>query len=132
MAALDPVSDGSMTLLVRDDEESDWRPLHEVGPDDALSLTPLAFDASGRRLLTITSAGANAARLVWLDCATGEATVVAEDATYDVAGARLHPDTNEPQIVFFVKDRMDYLVLDSALADDVAMLRGSSPAIWAS
>ncbi len=47
-----------MTLLVRDDEESDWRPLHEVGPDDALSPHPArvrrlrpaaAHDHLGRR-----------------------------------------------------------------------------------
>ena len=37
-AAVAPGPDGSMTVLVRDDEEGDWRPLHEVGPDDALAL----------------------------------------------------------------------------------------------
>ncbi len=51
-----------MTVLVRDDEESDWRPLHEVGPDDALALHALGFDAAGTRLLTISSAGANASQ----------------------------------------------------------------------
>src|SRR6185503_1482181 len=35
--------------------------------------------------------------------------------------------THEPQLVFFVKERLDYLVLDSALADDVATLRALEP-----
>jgi dipeptidyl aminopeptidase/acylaminoacyl peptidase len=126
-AAIAPQEDGSMTLLVRDDEESEWRPLHEVGPDDALALNAIAFDAPGRRLLAISSAGANAARLIWLDCATGDLTVAAEDPTYDVAEVRLHPDTHEPQLVGFVKERLDYLVLDPALADDVAALQALEP-----
>ena len=126
-AAVAPQEDGSMTLLVRDDEESEWRPLHEVGPDDALALNALAFDVPGGRLLTISSAGANAARLVWLDCATGDLTVAAEDPTYDVAEVRLHPDTHEPQLVGFVKERLDYLVLDPSLTDDVAALQALEP-----
>ena len=126
-AAVAPQEDGSMTLLVRDDEESEWRPLHEVGPDDALALNALAFDVPGGRLLTISSAGANAARLVWLDCANGDLTVAAEDPTYDVAEVRLHPDTHEPQLVGFVKERLDYLVLDPSLTDDVAALQALEP-----
>ena len=126
-AAVAPQEDGSMTLLVRDDEESEWRPLHEVGPDDALALNALAFDVPGGRLLTISSAGANAARLVWLDCANGDLTVAAEDPTYDVAEVRLHPDTHEPQLVGFVKERLGYLVLDPSLTDDVAALQALEP-----
>jgi dipeptidyl aminopeptidase/acylaminoacyl peptidase len=121
-AGVSPRPDGGLTLLVRDGPEGDWRTLHDIGSDDALALQPLAFDEAGRRLLVITSAGSNAARLVWLDCGSGETAVVAEDPTYDVAGARLHPDTKEPQVAVFVKERMDYRVIDPAVGDDVAAL----------
>ena len=50
-------------------------------------------------------------------------TVVAEDPDYDVAGVRLHPDTNDPQIAFVRRERMDYLVLDPAVAGDLDRLR---------
>ena len=38
-----------------------------------------------------------------------------EDPEADVAGAMLHPDTREPQIVEVLKDRTEYLVLDPSV-----------------
>ena len=52
---------------------------------------------------------------------------MAEDPTYDVAEVRVHPETHEPRLVAFVKERRDYLVLDPAVADDVAALRALEP-----
>ena len=48
--------------MVRDTVDADWRPLHEVGQEDALSTAPLAFGSDGDRLLMITSRDANAGR----------------------------------------------------------------------
>ena len=39
----------------------------------------------------------------------------------------MHPETHEPRLVAFVKERRDYLVLDPAVADDVAALRALEP-----
>jgi dipeptidyl aminopeptidase/acylaminoacyl peptidase len=44
-----------------------------------------------------------------------------------VAGVRLHPDTREPQVVTYVKERADYQVLDPAIAHEVAALRAVDP-----
>ena len=126
-AGVEPTPDGGMVLLVRDTEEDDWRPLLEIGQEDALTTEPLAFTIDGAGLFAITSVGANAGRLVRIDCATGATDVIAEDPTYDVAGVRLHPDTREPQIVVFTKERNDYRVLDPAVADDVQALLSLSP-----
>jgi dipeptidyl aminopeptidase/acylaminoacyl peptidase len=122
-AAVAPRPDGGMTLLVRDDPEGEWRPLLDVSQEDALTTSPVAFTLDGSALWTISSVGANAGRLVRLDVATGVAEVVAEDPRADVAGVRLHPDTREPQLVVFMKDRAEYLVLDPAIEGDVAALR---------
>ncbi|MDQ4134173.1 MAG: S9 family peptidase [Actinomycetota bacterium] len=122
-AAVAPKPDGGLTVFVRDSEDDEWRPILEAGQDDALTTSPIAFTADGTGLWAVSSVDANAGRLVRIECATGEAEVVAEDARYDVAGVRLHPDTREPQLVVYVKERSDYEVLDPAIADDIATLR---------
>jgi dipeptidyl aminopeptidase/acylaminoacyl peptidase len=117
-----PTPDGGMQILVRDTEEADWRLLLEAGHEDSLGTAPVAFDASGQRLLVISSIGANASRLLWVDVATGEEEVVAADDRYDVADVRLDPDTHEVQWVSFLRERVDHEVVDGAVADDLAAL----------
>ncbi len=122
-AAVAPREDGGLSVLVRDTPDAPWRTILEADQEDALTTHPLAFSEDGRRLVALSSVGANTSRLVWLDCADGSETVVAEDPVYDVAGVRLHPDTNDPQIAFVRRERMDYLVLDPAVAGDLDRLR---------
>ena len=117
-AALAPTEDGGMAILTRTADDAPWQPLHVAGPDDALSTSPLAFDPSGERLLVISSVDANAARLLWIDVATGAQALVAADDTYDLSDARLHPDTKAVEAVAFVRERVDWTVLDDAVADD--------------
>ena len=126
-AGLAPLPDGGMVIMIRDTAGAEWRPLLQYGQDDALTTEPVAFTLDGSALWVISSVGANAGRLVKLDIATGASEVVAEDPQYDVAGVRLHPDTREPQVVTFVKERADYLVLDESIAGEVAALRAVDP-----
>jgi dipeptidyl aminopeptidase/acylaminoacyl peptidase len=122
-AGVEPRPDGGMTVLVRDEPDADWRVLLEVGQDDALTSELVAFTLDGAGLWAVSSVGANAGRLVRIDCATGESEVIVEDPQYDVSAVRLHPDTREPQAVVFVKERTAYQVLDPAIADDIAGLQ---------
>jgi len=122
-AGLAPQADGGMVLMVRDDEQVEWRPLLTVGAEDALSTAPISFTGDGSGIWVVSSQGANAGRLVRLDCATGNEQVVAEDPQYDVADVYLHPDSHEPRIVVFTKERSELRVLDPAVADDVASLQ---------
>ena len=126
-AAAAPQPDGGYTLLVRDDADSDWRPLLTVASDDALTSAPIAFSENGRSLLATSSVGAQTGRLVRIDIATGATEVLAEDPEADVRGVRLHPDTREPQIVTLLKDRSEYLVLDPAVAADLEAIRALHP-----
>jgi dipeptidyl aminopeptidase/acylaminoacyl peptidase len=115
-----------MQVLVRDDDRSDgWRLLLEVPADDALTTTPVDFNRAGDRLYAVSSVGANAGRLVSIDVGSGAAEVLAEDPVYDVAGVRLDPDTRQVQVVAFLKERTELVVLDQALAGDVAALQAS-------
>ena len=126
-AAAAPQPDGGYTLLVRDDADSDWRPLLTVASDDALTSAPIAFSEDGRSLLATSSVGAQTGRLVRIDIATGATEVLAQDPEADVQGVRLQPDTREPQIVTLLKDRSEYLVLDPAVAADLAAIRALHP-----
>jgi dipeptidyl aminopeptidase/acylaminoacyl peptidase len=121
-AALAPLPDGGGAILVRDDDAGQWRPLLHFEQQDTMCTRLLAFSADGARLLCITSVGANAAQLVWLDVTTGAQQVVAGDPIYDVEDVRWHIDTNEPRLVSFHRDRLDLVVLDATITDDITTL----------
>jgi dipeptidyl aminopeptidase/acylaminoacyl peptidase len=124
---ISPEPDGGMTLVVRDDGGQDWRPLLTVPAADALTSGPIAFSEDGRSLLALSSVGADTGGLVRIDLATGGSELLARDPESDVTGVRLDPDTREPQIVTFLKDRSEYLVLDPAVEADLAAIRALNP-----
>jgi dipeptidyl aminopeptidase/acylaminoacyl peptidase len=126
-AGFAPLPDGGFNLMVRDRPQDDWRPLLDIPADDATASDIITFSADGRSLLGVTTLGANSARLVRVDIATGETEVLAEDAEADVAGVLVHPDTREPQIVTLLKDRSEYIALDSSVEADLKAIRALHP-----
>jgi dipeptidyl aminopeptidase/acylaminoacyl peptidase len=125
--AFAPDAEGGLAVLVRDDADSDWRELLAIPADDALTSDPICFSEDGSALLSMSSVGAQTGRLVRIDVASGAVEVLAEDPEADVSDVHVHPDTREPQIVTFLKDRSEYLVLDPAVADDLAAIRALHP-----
>ncbi len=121
--ALAPLPDGGFDLLVRDSAEADWRTLMTIPADDAPASHVLSFSGDGRSLLAISSLGTDTGRLGRVDLATGDVQVLLEDPEADVAGAILHPDTREPQIVEVLKDRIEYHVLDPSVEPDFKAIR---------
>ena len=126
-AGVAPTPDGGLIIMVRETVDDEWRPLLEVAQEDALTTYPAAFTLDGKGLWSISSVGANSGRFVRIDIATGETHVVAEDPQYDVSGAKLHHDTREPQLVTFLRDRTEHLVLDPAIAPDIEALEALEP-----
>jgi dipeptidyl aminopeptidase/acylaminoacyl peptidase len=122
-AGIAPQPDGGFVLMVRASAGEEWRPLLAIPAEDALTSGPIAVSQDGTSLLAESSVGANTARLVRLDLATGDVQVLAEDPEADVTDVRLNPDTREPQIVTFLKDRSVYQVLDPSVAPDLAAIR---------
>ncbi len=122
-----PQPDGSLVFLVRDSAEADWRPLLTIPAEDALTSDPIAFSEDGGSLLGTSSVGAETARLIRIDVATGATEVLAEDPQADVSDVRIQPDTREPQIVTLLKDRSEYLVLDPSVAEDLEAIRALHP-----
>ncbi len=125
--AIAPTPDGGTVILVRDDEASDWRPLLEVAPEDAESTGPLGFTKDGASMYMQTSVESNTGRLVKMDIATGAVEVIAEDATYDITGAMMNPDTREVEAVLVYGDRLEYRIYDDAVRDDIEALQRLHP-----
>jgi dipeptidyl aminopeptidase/acylaminoacyl peptidase len=128
--AIAPLPDGSFDVLVRDadaDADAGWRTLLTIPAEDAISTDVVSFSGDGRSVLMTSAAGSDTARLTRVDLATGAETVLAADPEADVAGVLLHPDTEDPQIVMFLKDRLEYLVLDPSVADDLAAVQALHP-----
>jgi dipeptidyl aminopeptidase/acylaminoacyl peptidase len=125
--ALAPLPDGSFDVLVRACGADEFRHLLTIPAEDATSTDVVSFSGDGRSLLMISSAGSDTGRLTRVDLVTGESAVLAQDPEADVSGVLLDPDTRDPQIVTFLKDRMTYEVLDEAVAEDLAAVRALHP-----
>jgi dipeptidyl aminopeptidase/acylaminoacyl peptidase len=127
--AFAPRPDGSLVMLVRDTEQHEWRPLKVISAEDALTTKVVTFSADGSSVLMVTSAGAEAARLVRTDLVSGTDEVLAadDDQTADIKDVRIHPITRAPQIATIRRDRSEYLVLDPSVAADLAAIRALHP-----
>jgi dipeptidyl aminopeptidase/acylaminoacyl peptidase len=115
--------DGGHNLLIRDDEQSEWRTILTWEADDSLTSGPLSFTHDGRGLYLQDSRNVNAGRLVKFDIASRDITVMAEDLQYDVGNVMTHPDTYEIQAVAFNKDRVEWTVLDESIKLDFDRIR---------
>ena len=116
--ALAALPDGGSELLVRTDENADWKKLVTWNADDMLTSSPLSFSLDGQFIYLEDARNVNASRLVKLNVATGDITVIAEDPQYDVGRVMIHPDTYEIQAVAFNKDRVEWTVLDQSIKLD--------------
>jgi dipeptidyl aminopeptidase/acylaminoacyl peptidase len=121
--AVAALPDGGLALLVRDDEQSDWRKILTWDADDALTSGPVGFSKDGQNLYLQDSRNVNAGRLVKLHLASGELTVIAEDPQYDVSSVMVHPDTYDIQAVAFYRDRLEWQVLDQSIQLDFDMIQ---------
>ena len=126
-AGIAPQPDGGIVLMVRDGRGEEWRPLLTVPAEDAMTSGPIAFSEDGLSMLALSSVGADTGGLVRIDVATGDTQLLARDPDTDVTGVRLNPDTREPQIVIFEKDRVEYQVLDRSVDADLAAIRVLNP-----
>lgn len=115
-------SDGGFDLRVRATAQSDWEVVLTWSAEENLNSQPVAFSGDGGTLFLLDSRQSNAARLVAHDLATGAEEVMAEDPTYDVSGVEIDPESHKIQLVAFARARVEWEVLDSALAHEMAVL----------
>jgi dipeptidyl aminopeptidase/acylaminoacyl peptidase len=121
-AAMRSKPDGSYAIIVRDAPAQPWRTLIEPEPDDGIP-SVVAFTPDGRALYVITAYGANAKRLMRYDLATGAATPIVEDETYDVGDVVVSRRTKDLIAARIQRDRAEWHVIDPDYAADFAALR---------
>ncbi|MBW4548226.1 MAG: S9 family peptidase [Symplocastrum torsivum CPER-KK1] len=115
-AATAATPDGGYELLFRETLDVPWETLRHWGPDEQGGA--VGFSADNQTLYVIGSHDANAQRLLALDLASREETVIAEDEQYDVGGILTHPTTRVIQAVSFDKDKVEWQILDESIAAD--------------
>lgn len=114
--------EGGADLLVRDDEDSEWRTLVSWTFDEYPSSYPLQFSNDGNYIYLEDSRNANATRLVRVDVKTGELEVIAEDPQYDLGPVFFHPKTGEVLGVSFIKDKRERVFFDREVEADFEIL----------
>ncbi len=117
--------DGGFDLMVRDNDEVEWRNLVTWNAENSLTSAPsfrsapTIFSKDGKYAYLMDSRDVNAGRIVKMEIATGSIEVVVEDPKYDVTNDVLvHPDNFEIQAVAFEKARHEWTVLDVTIKDD--------------
>jgi len=121
-AALAWTPAGESVVRVRDHPRAPWRTIQRW-PHLEQSRPLFTFTADSRGLLLVAGAGAPTARLLRVDIASGQSTVLAEDPRYDVDAVLMHPITRAVQAVKFERTRGEWMLLDPALRPDFEALR---------
>jgi dipeptidyl aminopeptidase/acylaminoacyl peptidase len=119
--------EGGFELMVREDEQAEWKKLISWDPDDSLNSGPIGFSKDGRFIYLKDSRGVNAGRLVKMEIDTGRTEVIVEDPQYDVNTVVIHPDTYEIQMVSFTKARTEWVILDPSIREDIEAISNLHP-----
>src|SRR5205085_11334976 len=81
------------------------------------------FTPDGKSVYLASSLGADTARLVERDLATGNEKVLADRKDVDVGGVVMHPTKHHVQAVQFAHGRTEWQVVDPSVSDDFAALK---------
>jgi dipeptidyl aminopeptidase/acylaminoacyl peptidase len=125
LSALAATEDGGYDLLYRENLDRDWEILRHWGPEDQGSV--VSFSKDGQTLYLLASHDVNAQRLIALNLASRQETILAEDEQYDVSGIISHPTERHIQAVSIYKDKEDWQVLDENIAEDFQFLTQFRP-----
>ncbi len=109
-------ADGSILIRVRNDTSSPWRDLLTFDPTEIGEIEE--FTADNQSLYVITSLNGNTSRLLKIDVATGERTLIAEDPHYDLSSTLLHPTTHALEAIGVERERQDWVIFDAQLKND--------------
>ncbi len=112
---------GDYELLVRDDESGPFRVLAGFANEDGGR--PFAFDAEGTSIYVSSARDSDLARLVAVDCATGEERVVDGDEVADLSGPIVSDRTRALLGAAYLRDRLVVHAFDEHFARDWDQLR---------
>lgn len=118
--AIAQTADGGSEILVRDTETAPFRSVAKYANEEAPA--PQAFTPDGKGIYMGSSKGADLARLVRLDVATGAEQVLDSDTEADLAGAMISDKTHELVGAVYIRDRVVHHLFTPQLKKDFAIL----------
>lgn len=116
VAAQQSTPDGGTEILVRDTPQSNWRSFVKVGADEILELANVTADGKG--IVMESSIGADTARVVVRDIATGAEKLVASSNDVDAGIVQINPNTRTIEAVSFEPGRRTWNVIDPSVKAD--------------
>ncbi|MBV7334451.1 prolyl oligopeptidase family serine peptidase [Chloroflexi bacterium TSY] len=108
--------DGGNEIFRRDDQE--WKSFFTIPMEDMMTNFPVGLDRAGETLYMTDSQGRDTAALVAIDIASGQRTVLAENAQADVDATMIHPTSREVEAVAFTYTRKEWQILDESIRGD--------------
>ena len=105
-----------------DDGKIAATPFLTHGLDDSQTTQPIGFSSDGKTLYWIDARGRDTAALYAMDWASGEKTLLAQDARADVQNAMTNPTTGKIEAVAIDFLKPEWTVLDPAVKGDIAFL----------
>src|SRR2546426_1150878 len=108
--------DGGTEIRIRDDVKSPWTSWIKVGPEEILDF--LDFEAKGKAAFLKSSIGADTARVVEKNIATGAEKVIASSDEVDAGNVQIHPKKHIVEAVSFAPGRAKWTVVDPAVKSD--------------
>lgn len=123
----------SAEVRVRDGVGAAWRTVLAWGAGEMNSdmTGVVGFSPDDKKLLVVTSLGANAERLIQVDLGTGERQVLSADPRFDVAGVMIDPVGRSLEAVGYARERMRWVFFDRRTRTDFERLgRVRAGDIW--
>ncbi len=103
-------------------EDGGWQPYMTIESADMLTTRIVGFDKVGARMYMLDSRGRDTAALTSVDVRNRASSVVAENPRADISGVMVHPTEKTVQAVASDYERVEWKVLDDAIAADLDFL----------
>jgi dipeptidyl aminopeptidase/acylaminoacyl peptidase len=103
--------EGGQEIRVRDDRKAPWRTLTRWGAGESFG-NVVGFTPDNKQVQLLSSVGANAARLLQVDPATGKSETLAEDPNFDASLVLRNPRTHELDAAAFHRTRHEWTAID--------------------
>ncbi len=117
--------DGGVDVLRRVGEA--WEKSDDIPFEDSMGTAPAGLTTDGRTLYMRDSRNRDTSGLYAIDLASGQRTLLHEDARADVGDAMSDPRTGQVQAVAVNYLRHQWSALDPAIAADLERLKGIGP-----
>jgi len=108
--------EGGTEIRIRETPQVAWRTWMKAGPDENLDLD--GFTADSKAAYIESSIGADTARLIQKDIASGTEKVIAYSDEVDAGAVMINPNTRVIEAVSFEPGRRNWRVIDPAVKAD--------------